>query len=202
LSIFILYFVISINKTNFMKTLLIVLLSFIPWLQLFAPEISKEEKENKIKTFLIQLENESLYNQMIEHIKISEGKMLKRYKCPAGQPTIGYGHLILPGEYFSTITEEQADSLLRIDFNSRLENVDKTLSYNKRLAIAHFIYNLGIGAYNKSKLKKAIDNKEPIDNLIVRYCHYRVNGDYIKSTHLLKSRLFELKLFNYKYQNI
>jgi len=43
-------------------------------------------------------------------IKKYEGLALKPYICPAGYPTIGYGHVIRKGEDFSKgITKEQAE---------------------------------------------------------------------------------------------
>lgn len=50
-------------------------------------------------------------------IRRAEGLELKRYKCPAGKWTIGYGHLITPGEadFHDGISTRKADSLLARD---------------------------------------------------------------------------------------
>ncbi len=163
----------------------------------FAPELSADQKERYLETHIKELENRKLYNKVIEFTKETEGCILKPYRCPAGHWTIGYGHMIRSGENFwGGITQEQADSLLIVDFNERLIKVPECHEYGQRLAIAHFIFNLGIGSYTKSKLKKRIDSGYPIDDLIVRYCHYKSNGKYVKSTHLLKARKFELKIYN------
>lgn len=147
-------------------------------------EIKKEENKTEI------------YNLVLTEIKRAESLQLKVYSCPAGYPTIGYGHALLPGETFTEITEAQADSLLIVDFEKRLNYVPKEMAWNKRLAIAKFIFNLGIGYYNNSKLKKRIVAGKPIDDLIVKYCHYQKDGKYVKSNWLLQQRKFELKVYN------
>lgn len=179
-----------------MKYLLIVLSVLIPIFS--GTPNTVPDNGQRLKEFLITLEKERLYELTIAEIKHAEGLRLKIYRCPAGQRTIGYGHCLLRGEKFNEITEEQADSLLRIDFQKRLDYLPETMPWNQRLAIAKFIFNIGIGAYNRSALRNKILHQEPIDNLIVRYCHYRVNGKYVRSNWLLKQRQFELKLYNYQ----
>lgn len=146
------------------------------------------------------LERVKLYNKMIEFIKKSEGLILHKYYCPSGQPTIGYGHLILKSESFpDSITEAFADSLVRVDFDQRMDQTDKSLEYHKRLAIAHFIFNCGIGKYKGSLLEQTVISKKPIDKVIIRYCYYKSKGVYVRSNYLLKSRIYELKLYNYEW---
>jgi GH24 family phage-related lysozyme (muramidase) len=49
-------------------------------------------------------------------IKSEEGYQARRYLCPAGKPTIGYGHVILPRENFpQPMTEAAAEALLLRD---------------------------------------------------------------------------------------
>ena len=45
----------------------------------------------------------------LDLIKRFEGYSADRYICPAGYPTIGYGHLIRDGENLLSITKEQAE---------------------------------------------------------------------------------------------
>ena len=137
----------------------------------------------------------SANRSVIENIKLLEGKRLKPYYCPSGHPTIGYGHLIKRGEYFNALTDKQADSLLRVDFNTRLNYIDSTLSYNKRLALAHFIFNVGIGAYLKSTLHKKVQAGMSIDTEIVKWNKYHKNGILVASRHLSKARAFELEIY-------
>lgn len=91
-----------------------------------------------------------------------EGCRLEAYFCPAGKLTIGFGHTegVKKGD---TISRQYADALLRQDMQKCL---DEALRASPRLrnatprqqaAIADFIFNCGIGNYNKSTLKRNID---------------------------------------------
>lgn len=80
-------------------------------------------------------------------IKRFEGFRASRYLCPAGKPTIGYGHVILPGEHFDAqITEGYADMLLRNDVRI-IENLVLTMiggaNYRQLSALVCFAYNVG-----------------------------------------------------------
>lgn len=100
-----------------------------------------------------------------ELIKQFEGCKLKAYLCPAGIPTIGYGHTegltkadVTNGR---TITQQQADTLLDIDYakyEKQVEDSVKTeLNENQLGALTSFAYNLGINALRNSTLMKHIN---------------------------------------------
>jgi lysozyme len=71
------------------------------------------------------------------------------YSDPAGKATIGYGHLILPGEDFSDgLTEEQARLLLEKDLGTARRSVDALfrsvyLTDSEWDALTAFIFNVG-----------------------------------------------------------
>ena len=84
------------------------------------------------------------------------------YICPAGYPTIGYGHLLVPGDGFdddSCLTEEEAVDLLAEEIGTEyypqmvnaLDNrgLDKD-DFNKYqlAAMTSYVYNLGWGVIN------------------------------------------------------
>jgi lysozyme len=99
-----------------------------------------------------------------------EGLSLKPYTCPAGKPTIGYGATYYANKKPVTlndpsITEDEAKNLLAIELHSivnRLALASPVLKeYPKALgALGSFVYNLGMGCYLKSTLKKEIDKAE------------------------------------------
>lgn len=99
---------------------------------------------------------------LIKLIKESEGCQLTSYKCPAGIWTLGYGQTqdIKQG---MTWTQQQADDDLIKTAMSVLDRAVKyspilaTANIEKLAAIADFIYNLGVGNYAKSTLKKQVD---------------------------------------------
>lgn len=95
-------------------------------------------------------------------IKKFEGLRLKAYRCPAGVPTIGYGHTkgVKMGD---TITSAKADELLRED----VSEVERTLNQQMILtgiklrqgqydALVSFVFNLGMGNLLKSTLWRII----------------------------------------------
>jgi lysozyme len=140
------------------------------------------------------------YEKTIKAIKKHEGFAGgKPYVCPGGYCTIGYGHVIRDGENFTELTEKQADSLLRVDFNKALRSVDLSvkLSGPKKLAIAHFVFAKGIGTFNRSELRNLILKGESIDKEIVKWCYYtNRNGELIRSQHALNIRKWELRMYN------
>lgn len=139
---------------------------------------------------------DNLTEQVLDHIKKREGLRLAPYKCPANQWTIGYGHRLKKNEPHITIDSAFAETLLRYDFQIRYDMTDTNLAHNKRLALAHFIFAVGSGTYNKSKINQLIKNNEFIGWELIKYIHYKNNkGVYVKSENLKKSRMFELNLF-------
>jgi len=101
---------------------------------------------------------------LVKLIRDSEGCKLTAYKCPAGIWTIGYGQTkgVKEGMVW---TQQQADEdlletaweVLNQALNASF--VLKKATSQRQAAIADFIYNLGIGNYNSSTLKKYIDKE-------------------------------------------
>lgn len=101
-----------------------------------------------------------------EAIKYFEGFSGIPYTCFAGKRTIGYGHVIQPGEDLKRITKEQAEELLlselsvlykEIKDNIRPEVWDNFLKENQIAALLSFVYNVGITAFKKSTMLKKIN---------------------------------------------
>lgn len=95
----------------------------------------------------------------VDLIKRWEGLRLETYSCPAGVPTIGYGHTgasVLPG---SKITEHQADVILAADLEKFEAGVDRMapgLPGNEFSALVSFAFNLGLAALERSTLLKKV----------------------------------------------
>ena len=96
----------------------------------------------------------------IDLVKSFEGFRAKAYLCPAGVPTVGYGHT----EYVTlgdTVTEEEACELLRQDVQEAADAVDDLvdveLTQGQYDALCSFIYNLGRTAFTNSTLLKMIN---------------------------------------------
>lgn len=95
-------------------------------------------------------------------IKKWEGLRLSPYICAAGFPTIGYGHVI-PSINHPNITASQAEKMLEQDmakFKIQLLVASPSLvgaSAQRRAALISFVFNLGIGRYRSSTLKRKVD---------------------------------------------
>jgi len=93
----------------------------------------------------------------LARIRGSEAFSAKVYDDGVGNPTIGYGHLIRPGENFSGgITQAQADTLFRQDVervvNPALDRITIALTQNQVDALGSFIFNVGTGGFLKNIL--------------------------------------------------
>jgi lysozyme len=150
-----------------------------------------------------------LKNIVIEKIKIEEGFSAKPYKCMAGYKTIGYGHLIKDSEKpkLKSVSLEQADSILLSDFNYALSFISKkhpNIMYNEQLALAHFVFNFGEVKYNKSELPKLVEigDTNKIKSKLLEYNKVSVNGKLVFNNNLLNMRIFEGKLFDFRFINI
>ncbi len=84
----------------------------------------------------------------------SEGFRGRQYLCPAGHPTIGYGHRIRRGEMFDPdrgITRDEAESLLNSDLTMAEGFVDAMvnvpLTECQRGALVSFVFNVGPGNF-------------------------------------------------------
>ena len=150
------------------------------------------------KKILSDADKVFLYNECCKQVKKYESFSSERYLDNDGSITIGYGHHIKKGEKIPTkITEEQASKIFSGDFDAYLKIAGKYGdTYNRQLAIAMFTYNVGEGRYRESTLKKLIDLNLPIDLEIVKWCHFKSNGETHTSSGLLKRRRFELSVYN------
>lgn len=89
-----------------------------------------------------------------------EGLYLQAYLCPAGVPTIGFGHTkgVKMGQ---STTPEQADAFLAADLAEAAEVVDffvtVPLTDAQRGALASFVFNLGAGNLRSSTLLKLLN---------------------------------------------
>jgi lysozyme len=100
---------------------------------------------------------------LLKLIRDSEGCKLTAYQCPAGVWTVGYGYTGTDIKKGVCWTQEKADECLLVTAMGVLNQAIKaspileTANMEKQAAIADFIYNLGIGNYSKSTLKKQVN---------------------------------------------
>ena len=98
----------------------------------------------------------------------------KPYRCPAGKLTIGWGHVVRPHESFiCPIGEDLADQLLRQDVGTT-EIFVSASTPGARLqhqfdALVILAYNIGIGAYDKSTLRRLINADDSMDAIAYQW---------------------------------
>lgn len=140
-------------------------------------------------------------------IKKAEGEELTAYHCPAGVPTIGYGHTKTVTkadvQRRKTITKAEAERLLRDDLASFERDVAKLvkvpLTDDQFGALVSFAYNLGAGALASSTLLKRINAKASPKDIEVSWLQWnkaRVNGVLTALRGLTIRRQAEFDLFN------
>jgi GH24 family phage-related lysozyme (muramidase) len=141
-------------------------------------------------------------NELLEitlnSLKQSEGFKSEAYLI-SNKWTIGYGHSIKKGEKFNKINKEEATNLLEKDFYQIMYIIEEKIDLpdNKLFALTHFAYNIGVYRFFNSTLFKLIEKEKDIDKELLKWS--RMNGK-IKNN-LLKSRYFELDMYNGKFKN-
>ena len=94
-------------------------------------------------------------------IKKFEGCELEAYKCAAGVPTIGYGH-IKDVSMGMTITQSEADEMFNHEIKEYETYVNTAvtvpLSQNQFDAIVSWVFNLGNGNLKASTMLKVINS--------------------------------------------
>ncbi len=117
-------------------------------------------------------------------IKAFEGFSPRVYTCPAGWPTIGYGHVVRPGEDFpAEIDEAAAAALLARDVAGAEGAVRRLiaapLTQARFDALVSFTFNLGGGALQASTLRRVVNRGD----------HHRAPGEFRRWVHAGGRRL-------------
>lgn len=144
------------------------------------------------------------FDLLLYLIKTFEGLSLKVYLCPAGIPTVGWGHTgpnIKMG--MPDISISLANQFLIEDatlyYNSAIRLSPVLLKYPyAHIAIADFCFNLGATRYKISTLKRRIDVEDWEESIIEinKWVHGKVKGKQTKLNGLIKRRRFEAALLS------
>ena len=156
------------------------------WIQIYRTEPEEQQPDSVINDAGLAL------------IKEFEGLRLEAYLCPAGVPTIGYGHTGDDVWLGKVISEPEAESLLRQDLWSSEDTVSSavhvTLTDNEYAALVSFVFNCGAGAFKSSTLLRRINNYEDVGTVIQEEFPRWVNGGGQKLQGLVNRRNDEIKL--------
>lgn len=139
----------------------------------------------------------------INIIKMFEGYKAKAYLCPASVPTIGWGstmytdgHKIKLGD---TINEQQATEILMWELkNKSISLHGLNLNQNQFDSCLSFVYNVGIGAFTNSTLRKKIlinPNDLTIKDEFLKWNKATVGGKLTELKGLTRRRTAEAELY-------
>lgn len=139
----------------------------------------EKEKKNEVEK---DVKNMKMSDDGINWLKSKEDKVLdkngnhvvyndrNKQPVPDGAPlppgaTIGYGHLVKPGEDFrGGITEAAAIDLLRSDIavaeRAVRDNITVPITQNQYDALVSLAYNIGSGAFANSTVVQYINNPD------------------------------------------
>jgi len=135
----------------------------------------------------------------LDIIKKSEGLRLESYEA-GGRWYVGYGHSATAGPNM-TVTQEQAEQLLRQDISACETTVAQTIvvpmNENEFSALVSLCYNMGTGRFKTTKPVEALnqgDRAGAADGFLV-HNRARVNGVLTAIPHLTHRREEERALF-------
>lgn len=126
-----------------------------------------------------------------------EGFSAKTYTCPAGKPTIGFGHVIQPGEYFEAVSRDQAMVLLQRDADREAAPVARYLTMeipqHQQDAVISLAFNCGGRSIARSTLIQRL-NAGLTDEAALEFLRWNKIAR-VESRGLSRRRAAERKLF-------
>jgi len=136
---------------------------------------------------------------LVEKLKEFEGLRLTAYKAVAGEKwyTVGYGHCGADVRRGATVTEAEAERLLRGDlarFEAGVGELGVRVSQDQFDALVDFAYNVGLGALRKSTLLKYV-RRGSTDLLIAREFMKWTRSGGVTLKGLVRRRKWEAELF-------
>jgi len=94
-------------------------------------------------------------------IRQCEGFRSKPYRCPGGDATIGFGHVLRPGETFESISRRDAEQLLLKDIAlvtlALRRLIVVPLHQHQWDSLISFTFNIGSGAFQRSRLRQCVN---------------------------------------------
>lgn len=134
----------------------------------------------------------------LDLVKRFEGFSPVVYTCPAGYPTIGYGHVVTAGEAFPDgIDRQKATEILRRDIMVAERAVARLITSRITQphfdALVSFTFNLGGGALQRSTLRRKL-NRGEYDDVPAEFRKWVFAGGR-KLPGLIRRRKAEAELF-------
>lgn len=125
-------------------------------------------------------------DELLTLVKHYEGLKLTPYLCPAGYPTIGYGHRV-PSLAMPPITEAQATALLLADLQharnlALLLAPGLTMECRRLNALTDLVFNVGDGALHGSSVVRYLNaqNWTAAAQAFRQWDHAHVHGHLVE----------------------
>lgn len=135
-------------------------------------------------------------------IKYFEGFRPYPYRDSAGLLTIGFGHLMRPGENIPVpLLGKAASDLLKKDAAFAVRGVNRLttapLKMGQFSVLVSFTFNLGEGAYKYSTLRKRVNSHahDDVPYQLSRWVYVTKNGQKLKIKGLERRRKIEGKIY-------
>lgn len=134
----------------------------------------------------------------VELIKSFESFSSGAYLCPSGLPTIGYGHVILPGEHYASLSESEAEKLLCKDLlaaeRAVIRNINAPLNDFQFDALVSLTFNIGAGALQRSTLRQKINYQSDMSEIKQEFMKWiYAQGKVMPG--LVRRRMMEAELY-------
>jgi lysozyme len=134
----------------------------------------------------------------IDLIKEFESWSADLYRCPANLPTIGWGHVVRPGETYKVpITREQGEAILAKDLERFEREVERAvrvdLDQHQFDALVAFAFNVGAAAFRNSTLLRML-NEGQTDQAADQFPRWNKSGGKVLAG-LTRRRNAERELF-------
>jgi GH24 family phage-related lysozyme (muramidase) len=139
-------------------------------------------------------------SETVAQIKLLEGFRARATPLEDGLWAVGYGH-VASTLRTSIVTRAQADLLLRYDLNIISEALSglvyTPLNSNQIDALASFVYNIGLEAFEGSTVLRLINAGAMLEaaSAMEQWCHATVAGQWQELDGLIRRRAMEKALF-------
>lgn len=146
--------------------------------------------------------NKGIQQSTIDLLKKEEGVRDVVYKDSVGKDTVGIGHLVIPADalkFGDKISSDKINELAKKDLQTAANSVNSSikvpLNQNQFDALVSLVYNIGIGAFQRSTLVKYINAGNSQQDITNAWLAWKNAGG---KPILLNRRQREVDLYFYK----
>jgi lysozyme len=137
-----------------------------------------------------------LSKTLINIVEQSETFYSTPYLCPAKKRTIGYGFRLSKKDTISYMSQQTAKKILSeklLYIKKDIEQKYPILNENQTEALTSLIYNIGMGKFNESKLRKELEMGNIKGVKKIHFSSFRkANGKILRGLEIRRRKEWEL----------